>query len=525
MKKIVRYIAMLLLPALFMCACKSDPSGKIFRYDIAGPVTNLDPQFTTDQTARMILGNLMEGLLLQLPDGEILLGAAESYTLSPDKLLYRFTLREDMRWSDGTQITAADFEFAFFRIFSARSPHAKKYLSIKNAADVLDRTLSPNLLGVRAVDARTLEIALEQPDPFFLEMLCDIAATPCNADLFTAARGRYGLEKKFVPSNGPFKLDGWDNTKRIQIRSNEHYASDSPTIAGGVNFHIGRDSAEQFLDGNTDIALLPYTQAEKLKKAHIPITPVQKTVWCIVFNQNHPVWGNPLLRQGLALTVDREALGQGLIEGFSVTSALVPDALRLNGRAYRQQAFADPPLPYNPQEGERLFEMGLSGFADQRLPLTTVVIPELVASALNLNALQQGWQSRLSAYLNFTIESPAQIQNRFASGDYQMLIMPFTPESPEVSALLEVFTSDATQNRFGYHNPVYDELIQQARDAQTVQDTMEKYLLAEKMILSDAVVIPLYFETTYLAFSKDVQDIQVSPFGERIIFKYASRNR
>jgi ABC-type oligopeptide transport system substrate-binding subunit len=150
-------------------------------------------------------------------------------------------------------------------------------------------------------------------------------------------------------------------------------------------------------------------------------------------------------------------------------------------------------------------------------------MPELAFSSLNISEIQQGWQKYLSAYLNFTVESPAQIETSFRTGEYQILIMPFTPASDDVASLLAAFTSDSRQNYFGYQNALYDDLLQSAGMQPTTQLAAEQYAAAESLLLSDAVVIPLFFETSYLALGHDTTDLVYSPLGDMIYFRDARR--
>lgn len=509
--------------ALAFASCRGDPSGKIFRYDIQEKVENLDPQFAVGNGTRMILSNLYEGLVTQSPEGEILPGVASSYALSEDRLTYRFTLREDAAWSNGDSVTAADFVFAFQRMFRDRSPHAELFLAIKGARDVLAGSAPISSLEVREEGERNLVIRLAAPDPLFLEHLTDPAASPCNERAYQEARGRYGLEGKLICGNGPFVLNEWSEN-RLLLRRSESYRSELPTQAGGVNFYIGREGDAQFLDGKTDLAQLNWEQIEQLN-GRARVIPIQKTVWCIVFNQNHPLWGNPLLRQGLAYTVDPELMAKGLPGSFQPATQLAPGAMRVVGKPFRELAGTRAPIEYSAAEGKRLFELGLSMLAMEQLPSTaTICVPERGRLALNVGQLQQGWQRDLEAYMNFEVTSVSEIQNKLRSGDYQMLILPMTPANSNIRTLLGAFTSDSGQNYFGYRNALYDELLETAANQVNPQQAAERYAQAETILLSDAVVIPLFYETTYLAESEGVRDLGVSVFGDRIYFKYALKD-
>jgi oligopeptide transport system substrate-binding protein len=521
----IKTLPILLCLALLLAGCMGDTAGKIFRYDIPGPIANLDPQSATDPAARLILANMMEGLVVKTPGGGVGPGVAESNTVSDDGLRSSFKLRAGAVWRNGDPVTADDFVFAFRRLFSYPTGLANGFSAIRNAAAVQEGVADASVLGVRTDGDDTLVFTLTHPDPFFLERLSDPAALPCNQAFFLETKGRYGLERGSVLSNGPFYLDSWDNENRIQLRANESYVSARATVAAGVNLHVGReDAAQQFLGGAADLALLSALRQEELDGVSAEIAPIEKTVWCMVFNQNHPVWGNPLLRQGLACAIDRELLGESLPEGFATTPMLIPGAVRVTGHPYREMAGLESPLTYDAEEAQRLFALGLEVLGRETLPdNSTVVMPELASAALNIGRVREGWQQHLAAYPSFAVESPAQIEERFRGGDYQILIMPMTPATGDIEAIMAAFTSGSPQNYFGYKSALYDELFANAAVQPTSKLAAEKYAQAEQMILADAVVVPLFFETSYLASQNETRDVVYSPFGDILLFKYGRR--
>lgn len=514
-------VVLALCVLLLLCACQNQGEGETFRYDIAEPVKSLDPQFATGTDARIILANLYEGLVVQGQDGEILPGVAKSYTVSEDGLRYTFALREDAVWNNGDPVTAEDFVYAFVRLFRDGSPYAENYMSILGAGEMLAGK-AQTLPGVTASSAHELVITLAQPDVQLLTHLTEPAASPCNEKAFTEARGRYGLEKALVCSNGPFALSRWDDV-RVSLQKSESYCSELPTIAQAVHFYIGRDAPQQYLDGKTDAALLDWTMAGELDGGQQ--IPVAKTVWAIVFNQDHELWGNAMLRQGMALAIDRAALSGQVVTGFQPASLLVPESMCVLGSPYRPLAFSQSPMEFNSREAVRLFEKGLEVLDLRQLPTgAAITVPEFAKTSLGMNELQQGWQKYLSAFVSIRAATEEEIQTQLDTGEYGMLLMGFPAEGDQVQAMLEPFTSTADGNRFAYRDALFDTLLQNA-EAQTVPaKAAEKYAQAEMRLLADAVVIPLYLETATLAIADGVENLQVSTAGDRMYFKYAQKD-
>ena len=214
-----------LLIVLSLTACGTSPS--LIRYDISGSADSLDPQFADSENEQLIIYNMMEGLMCQLPSGDLENGVINGYEVSDDQKVYTFHLREGMVWddADNTPVTAHDFVFAFQRIFNNiyPSPFASLYSSIHNSQQVLAGELSEDQLGVQALDDLTVQFTLDYADPSFLENLAHSSAMPCSEKLFNNANGKYGATIKETYSNGPFYLMQWENGKRVYLKKNENY--------------------------------------------------------------------------------------------------------------------------------------------------------------------------------------------------------------------------------------------------------------------------------------------------------------
>lgn len=499
--------------------CSRETSGKIIRYELSGGIANLDPQFATDADARMIILNIYEGLVAHGPDGGVLPGVAESWDISPDGLKYTFKLRENALWSDGKPVTAADFVFAFFRLFSpgGASPFAQDYDMIENAAEILAGQALLSRLGVRAVSETELEIRLARPSPFFLERLAETPAMPCNKEVFGESRGRYGLEAQFVISNGVFYLERWDNEKYIYLRPNDLYTPEKAAAPAGVNLYIGRENPA------SDYAEVPYETAIQLQTQDYTVESYEKTVWCVVFNENSPVWGSPLLRQGLAAAVDPEMLAEMLPQKFTPTSLLVPPACTLAGQSYRALADASP-VSFDSARGQYLFKMGLETLVLGRLPPTVFYVPDSADHLLAMGMVQQSWQKHLSAYVNIEPAALSDIKRRYETGDYDILLLPITSVTPRAESVLQMFASGSRENHTGYNSDLFDRRLSDAESEKTLVGAAKYYALAESLLLSDAVVIPVYTETSAFAAASGISGITGAPYVSRLVFRNAGKN-
>jgi len=487
--------------------------------DISGPVHNLDPQFATDPTARMVLANLFEGLTVKSPDGSVRMGAAQRVEVSANRLVYTFTLREDARWQDGEPVTAQDFIFAFQRLFypNAPSPFAGDFLAISQAQQVMDGTEPLTALGVTAPTPGTVVFTLERPAPDFLQLLAGTPALPCNRRAFEESRGRYGLEARYVFSNGPFMLRQWDNSRFLRLDRNENFREEEKALPDRVTLYIGRENpVRQFLDGRSDLVLIPSERLGEVSERQADFIPAERIVWALVFNQNSPPWGNPLLRQSLAMTIDRTLYEEALPHNLRAAGVFIPPAMLADGESFRALAGMYSPLEFNPVQGRRLFRRGLDIIGYYRLPETALITPE--SHAAHMESIQAGWIRNLNADIDIVPAPPAEISERLRTGNYGIILMPFYATEPSPSALLQYFRS--TINRFGYNNPRFDYALSATEDA-SPGEAARLYKIAENILLEDAALIPVYFETSYYALASGLTGVEIFPFGGKILFQNA----
>ncbi len=197
--------------AIFLCAsmlafplasCGKDDRGDglnhMYDVPLCGNPQSLDPQFANDPSSNTVIKNLYSGLVSMDQSGKISCCNAESYTVSPDNLVYTFKLRQDNYWffdsnendyiddDECFPVVADDYVFAFQRILDPQmqSPYASDFSCIKNAGSIIKKEASPESAGVTALDEYTLEITLDYPSAEFLGMLTSSAAYPCNKEFF-----------------------------------------------------------------------------------------------------------------------------------------------------------------------------------------------------------------------------------------------------------------------------------------------------------------------------------------------------
>lgn len=547
MKKMHRFlkincIMMALVLVFALTGCGAEPS--LLRYDLSGGVTSLDPQFADGESEQLVIYNMMEGLMRQLPSGELENGVITGYEVSEDQTVYTFSLKEGMVWDDSenTPVTAHDFVFAFQRIFNNiyPSPFASMYSSIHNSRKVLSGQASAEELGVKALDDMTVQFTLDYADPAFLESLAHSSAMPCSQKLFENANGKYGATIKETYSNGPFYLMQWENGNRIYLKKNDKYYGAAEVQSPGIYLYMNRDvqTAAQkeagqeapsyfdlLMDGKSDGCLADYEQYKKAKAKGMTCEETESTVWALVFNQTHTAFCNQQVRQGFIRAIDRSVLEEyfqkSKQENLRVYDRLIPPTISLFTQSYTEQTSVTTKNTYDPQAAYQSYRAGMDELEADTLRKIQLLVPSDSSIPEMCGLLQQAWQSTLAVSVNIEEVSRDELSSRLSIGDYQVALVPLKASANTPTDILSRFTSSSTSNISAYKNPSFDSIVEGVGNSHDPQQILNRYVSAETMLLDDAVAYPLMVETSYFVLGEGVSGIQFYPYGGKVIFRDA----
>ena len=295
----------------------------------------LDPQKAATFNETPILYDLFEGLVSPDADGKTGPGAAESWSISPDGLVYTFKLRDGARWSNGDVVKAADFVASFRRLFTPATgaTEAGPLLVIKGAAAIQQGTAKPDTLGVAAPDAATLEITLERPVPTFLGRLALPVALPVNVASIKKLGADFGTTGKIV-SNGAYRLAAIDKKDGYILVKNPRFR-DAKTIPIDSVVYKAFEDVPGCVDAYRAKAVLscpdvPTENLPSLKDEFGPalhFAPYPGTYYFAINTAKKP-FDKVEVRRALSLAIDREALARAVWSGGMVPAeTLVPPAL------------------------------------------------------------------------------------------------------------------------------------------------------------------------------------------------------
>ncbi len=521
-------MTVLLLMSFAGCSHEEETgAGYPFSAVLPGDPGCLDPQFSQNENAAIVITNVMEGLLRMNSAGNPVCAGAEEMIVSEDGLSYLFTLREDAYWFSRDmdperleRVTSRDYVFAFRRLVdpAMRSPYGKDYLCIKNAARIMDGEMDAQHLGVSAPDGNTVLFELDYPNPEFPALLARTCAVPCNQEFFESTNGRYGLDADTILCNGPFYLTQWNYDQYssgnfLTFRKSKHYHSPDAVYPNNLQFNImhNRSDAEaDFADGNDDVLLTPIYHDRYLHSKDYAVQTCAATTMGLIFNPENTLLQDEMLRQALAYGLDRAALEPLLSEDVSTAYGLVPPAVTLLGSSYRSIE-ADEPLaiPYDPDKAAELFTEASGNLGLNSLNSIRVMVPSTLTDTDALLAMSQNWQDLFGYYIGIETVTPDEFDSRIASGDYTIALYSFTPERNSCLSALEGFM-DAELLDLGGQD--LELLMKGMAHPVNLADTAELCAFIEQSMISSCTFVPLFYKNSYLITTAGNEDIRFDPF-------------
>lgn len=459
---------------------------------------SLDPHKSRSMQAGDVQRDVGEGLTGYSEDGRLEPRAAERWEVSDDGRTYTFWLRREARWSNGEAVTADDFVYSFRRLVDPATAafYSQSVIGVENARAIVAGDASPEELGVSAVGEFELVIRLEDPLPYFLALVSHPSMFPVHRESVESAK-TYARPGNFV-TNGAYRLAAWEVGSYIELERNEYYWDDANTAIDRVRWYVTPEPQVELnryrageLDVTDSVPSEMFARLRTERPEELRISPYLAVYYYGLNLSKPPFESKPLLRQALSMAIDREVLAGSIIgRGEEPAYSWVPPGVD-NYEAARL-SYADLSREERHAAARRLYEQaGYSAEHPARVEIryNTAEVHQRIALAV-----QSMWREVLGVEATLTNEEfQVLLSNMQAMQVTQVFRSSWTGDYDDAYAFLQVMQSDAPSNMTGYASEAYDSLLQQAA-AQADPALRRHYLQqAERVLLADHPVIPLYF--------------------------------
>jgi oligopeptide transport system substrate-binding protein len=500
-------LAVLLAAGVLVSGCsrgsnvKTGDRDQILHRGLNPEPSDLDPHLATQTSYYTVLSALLEGLVSEDPvDLHPVPGVAESWDISPDGLTYTFYLRAGAKWSNGEPVTSQDFIGSWRRILTpSLGATDASYLYVIQGAEAFNKGDSDfSQVGLRARDSRTLTVTLEHPAPWFLSLLSGTAWMP--VPLATVAkyggladRGNAWTTPDRWVGNGPFVLKSWHRGQEIVVARSPGYWDAARVRLQEIHFHVfeSTDAEERaFRSGQLHVTeALPPDKVDGYRKDSpelLRIDPLLGTYFLRI-NTRRPGLNDLRVRTALALAIDREAITEKVLRGGQMPAfSFTPPGL--GGYA------PDEIQRKNLDEARRLLtdagHSGGAGLTELELLYNTSESHKVIAEAV-----QEMWRRDLGIQVRLVNQDLKSAEDARRTGSYELLQSSWIADYADPSSFLDILRGDSGNNFTGWSSPDYDNLLFTAARTPEQSARNALYGKAERLMLREAPVIPIYHYT------------------------------
>jgi oligopeptide transport system substrate-binding protein len=452
-------------------------------------------------------------------------GAPQKTVNADGTVVLVYTLRSGLKWSDGSDFSADDIVYSWQRLVDPETAADYSYMidMVANANEIMEGDLPPSALGVRAINASTLEVKLTYDCPFFDEIMAFPATFPVKKSIIDRAGDQWTFSPATYISNGPYRLKEWVHNSYLLLEKNPHYyiPVNGPEFIRWVLMDDENAMLAGFRTGEIDfIEQVPADEIPTLiASGELKISDYLGTYY-ISFNNQRPPFNNANVRKAFALAIDRTYIveqvsrqGQKPAGGFvpaGMTDAVVGSDFRKIGGDYISLEVSD--YQKNIAEAKRL--LAEAGYPDGRgFPVVEYLYNTNDNHRVIGEALQYMWRTNLGVNVTLNNQDWAVFLDNRKKGEYIFARDGWIGDYNDPIGFLDMFVTGSGNNNPQYANREFDNLIAQAKGTAVQEERMKFMHQAEDILVGrDMALTPLYFYTQPYALNPRVKGFY-TPLG------------
>ena len=539
-----RLIALVLVVATVFClgACGKKQTNDGITVQIGPNPETLDPALNSAVDGGNMLITLFETLLIIDEDNKVQPGQAEKYEVSPDGLTWTFTMRDGLKWSDGTELNAKDFEYSFKRLTKEEvaAPYAETVIGmVEGYTDAIGNpdaegkpttTPDPDLLQVKASeDGTTLTVKLAYPCSYFDKLAAFGSMSPVQKATVEANGDSWATKPETYVCNGPYMISEWTSSERIVCKKNPNYKGgwdSSRIVTDQLTFLLLEDSSAAYTAYQNGTAQLikevPTEEIPSLKKAEdggdFYIDTILGTYY-LSMNLEKEVFQDVNVRKALSLAIDREYVANTIMQG-TYTAAynyVGPNVVDAEGMFFDNAVKANDGKTYLPQDHAKALEEAKAALAEAGYP-NGKGFPKITYSTNDAGYhkplaeyLQQCYKE-LGITMDIDIVEWKAFTPQRRAGEYEMARNGWVMDYNDASNMIELLYSTNGNNDGKYNNPEFDAALDASKvaDAKTHFEALHK---AETIMMEDYAMIPVAYYNDFWLQSPALKGTWHSPYG------------
>lgn len=505
--------------ALFFNACSNKNNDNELLINIGPEPKTLDPAYGETYDVSCYIAHAFEGLTSRDKDDKLIYGVAESWDISQDYITYTFHLRTNAKWSDGKIVTAKDFVYGWRRAVDPKVASSVSYQlnPVKNADKIINGELPIEDLGIKALDDFTLEVKLESPTAYFLDLISIPIYSPIREDIVE----KYGdswTQKEYV-GNGPFFVSSHINDDKIIMEKNTNYWNAEDIIPNKIIFVL-LDNPNTIISSIENGTLLvgsnpPLQDIPKLiKEGYVDYVPVL-AIYFLSVNVTNQVLKDKRVRKALALAIDRDYIIKNVTKGPETpAAALVPYSVFDIEGSFREKGgdyYSLDKEDYESNIKEAKTLLSEAGYPNgKNFPILEYSVES--QSSLNIfEAVQSMWKENLNIDSKVNqLEWGVFMKTTRDDKNFEIARSGWMGHYNDPMTFLDTFLSYSPQNTGSYYSKEYEDLIKSALTNGDKISRMKTLHEAEDVLMEDMPFIPIYFYSRVILVRQELKGMMVS---------------
>ncbi|TKI56301.1 peptide ABC transporter substrate-binding protein [Brevibacillus antibioticus] len=489
----------------------------------SGEPSTIDPGLAEDIPSISVARAAFDGLLRLNEKGELKEAVAEKYEVSADGLTYTFHLRES-KWTNGDSVTAHDFEYAWKRVLDPKtaSGYAYQMYYLKNGQAFNSNKAKAEDVGVKATDDKTLVVTLENPAPFFPELVASVTYFPVNKKAVEGNKEWASKPETYI-TNGPFSLKNWEHKSKIDFEKSDSYWDKDAVKLSKLTLNMIEDANTElsmFEKGDLDwagspLGDLPLDALDALKESGKMQAQATAGTYWYIFNTKQKPFDNRKIRQAFASAVGRQEISDNVVPYKSTpATGILPPTMALTPEGYIKDG--------DVETAKKLLAEGMKEAGIKQLPPITIAYNTSEVNSRIAIVIQDQWRKAFGIEVKLVNKENKVHREDMKQGNFTIGRGSWIGDFNDPINFLEVFKGGLNTSK--WENKEFLDLLAQSAKEGDVAKRKEILKKAEQIVMDEMPALPIYYFTYAWVKQDSVKDVGVDALGF-IDFKYASNQK
>lgn len=510
---------------LVSCKSKQPVDKTVLHVHVGSHPETLDPTLADTTDSTNVILHAFEGLIKIDQNNNVVAGLAESWEESPDGLTWIFHLRDNLKWSDGSDLTAEDFVYSWKRLINPKTAASRAY-DFFNMVKGFEQAFEGDVdkLAVSAPDKRTLVVELAYPCTYFDKILTMTNLVPLQKATIEADGEAWATKPETYICNGPYYMTEFSDDSQIVLTKNPYYWDAQNITFNQIVWHLIDEEHTCFTAYNQDLLQMtigvPVEEIESIDEDDLHIEPIMGSFF-ITFNTQRKPFDNPLVRQALSLAIDRNYIA------YEITGGIYSPAKNLIGPgisdAEQSSSFEEVTSKnygdffaldkYNAELKKAKDLLAEAGYPDGKgFPTFEYMTYEFGANILIAEYLQASW-AQLGLTMKINIQEWQTVTANLSAGNFDLAENNWAYDWDDPSNILNTLETNNGNNDGMFSSEELDKVLKLARESQDIKSYYKYLHEAEKIILKEAAVAPYAYINDFWLQKPNLKNSWHSPYG------------